>query len=293
MLLSISTVLGLSVMLSGPAVLFGLSCLFAVGLTIASVKLHVHRDERIDRVEEATPGANCGGCGYAGCGQFAEAVVEGKAPVNGCTVGGAECAKRIADIMGVTFDEAKVRDLPIVHCVAFDYNRKEKKTYRGVDRCGEANMITGIQGCAYGCLGLGDCMEVCQFGALYIKDGLPIFDYEKCTSCGACVKACPRNLIELIPFKNESMLVVGCANHDPAKIVKQVCEVGCVGCGACARKSDVFSMDKNLAVMDYSKYKDIDSLTPAFEKCPAKMLVIFGDGPRIVAKEKYAELAAK
>ena len=284
----ISTILGISVLLSGPTVLFILSVLFAVGLTIASVKLHVEQDPRIDEVEKATPGANCGGCGYAGCAAFAKAVVEGKAPVNGCTVGGQACAEAIAKIMGISF-EVSVKTRPIIHCTAYDYNRKGKKPYLGVERCSEANLLTAIQGCAYGCLGFGDCVEACKFDALHIENGLPIFDYSKCTSCGACVKACPRNLIELIPFKQEAMLVVGCASRDPGKVVRQVCQVGCIGCGACARISDVFSIENNLAKIDYEKYQDIDSLQKVFEKCPAKMLVIFcPTHRRIPAKEAYA-----
>jgi len=269
-------------------VLFLLALAFALGLTIASIKLRVEQDPRIDQVEQALPGANCGGCGMAGCAAFAKAVVLGKAPVTGCPVGGPSCGERIAAIMGVSF-EMKVKTRPVLHCVAGSASRKLRAPYHGSLRCSEANLIPGVQGCAYGCLGLGDCIEVCKFGALRMEDGLPIFDYAKCTSCGACVTACPRGLIELIPFKNEQMLVVGCSSRDPGKVVRQVCDAGCLGCGACARKSDVFAANGNLACIDYTKYTDVDSLKEAFAKCPAKALVVFGPTGRIPVKDVYAK----
>ncbi len=272
-------IFAVSSLVSGPAVLFGLGVLFAVGLTIASIKLKVEKDPRIEEVLLATPGANCGGCGYPGCEAFAKAVVEGKAPVDGCVVGGPDCAKRIAEIMGVEIDVSSLRQHPVVHCAAKDVDRKGGGEYYGIKKCSEANVILGVEGCVYGCLGFGDCVEACNFDALKLIDGRPHFDYEKCTSCGACVKACPRNLIEIIPFKDHSMLVVGCANRDPARVVRNVCTVGCIGCGACARVNpEVFSIENNLAKIDYEKYETIESVSQAIEKCPAKMLVLFEIG---------------
>jgi ferredoxin len=122
-----------------------------------------------------------------------------------------------------------------------------------------------------------------------MEDGLPVFDYDKCTSCGACVAACPRNLIELIPFKNEAMLVVACNNRDPARVVRQICKVGCIGCGACARKSDAFYMSRDLAHIDYDKYTNIEALRPAIERCPIDVMVVAGPGGSVPAKQILAE----
>jgi len=284
-----ATLLGLSSVLSGPAVLFALALLFALGLTIASVRFRVEQDPRIDQIEQLLPGANCGSCGYAGCAAFAKAVVEGNAPVNACPVGGPEMVEKLARIMGVQF-QVNVRTRPVVHCTAKTHHRKGRKPYLGVQRCSEANVIAGVQGCTWGCLGFGDCVEACQFDALHMEQGSPVFDYAKCTSCGACVKACPRNLIEMIPFTSETVLVVGCSSRDPARVVREVCQVGCIGCGACARVSDVFGMDRNLARIDYDKYQDIQSLQKAYEKCPAAALVVFGPkGRPIPVKEAFAK----
>lgn len=288
MLMNISNILGLSVLVSGPAILLGLGLLLAVGLSIAMIKLRVDKDERIEKIEGALPGANCGGCGYAGCSSFAKAVVEGKAPVSGCTVGGADVAQTVANIMGINF-EVQVKTRPVIHCSAFEHQRKGKKIYHGIHGCNEANLVTGVQGCTYGCLGFGDCVASCKFGALHLDRGLPEFDYAKCTSCGACAKACPRGLIEMIPFTKQAMLVVGCSNRDPAKVVREVCEVGCLGCGACSKKSDVFGVDRNLACIDYSKFDSVEGLQAAFEKCPSAALVVFGQDKRISVKDVYAK----
>lgn len=275
-------------MVGGPAVLLGMAVLLAIGLTIASVKLHVQQDPRVEQVDEALPGANCGGCGYAGCTAYAKAVVAGETPVNACTPGGEEVANRLAEIMGVSFD-VSVQTRPVLHCSAEYDQRKGHMPYDGVPTCTAANLVPGVQGCAFGCLGFGDCMESCPFDAIHMHNGLPAFDYDKCTSCGACEKACPRDLIEMIPFTKESMLVVGCANHDPPKVVKQVCEVGCIGCGACTRQSDVFGITRFKADIDYDKYESIEQVRPAFEKCPAAALVVFGEkGKRVPVKEAYA-----
>jgi Na+-translocating ferredoxin:NAD+ oxidoreductase RNF subunit RnfB len=283
-----SNILGLSVIISGPIILIGIGFILAIGLSIAMVKLRVEKDPRAEKILGALPGANCGGCGFAGCGAFAQAVADGKAPVSGCLVGGADCAKAIAEIMGIAF-EVQVKTRPVIHCTAFQHQRKGKKTYHGIQGCKEANLVTGVQGCTYGCLGYGDCVASCKFGALHLDRGLPEFNYAKCTSCGACAKACPRGLIEMIPFTKQAMLVVGCSNRDPAKVVREICEVGCLGCGACSKKSDVFGVDRNLACIDYTKFDSVEGLQAAYEKCPSAILVVFGQEKRISVKDVYAK----
>jgi RnfABCDGE-type electron transport complex B subunit len=267
-------------------VLFGLTLLFATLLGIAKEKLRVDEDPRIPAVTDVLPAANCGGCGFAGCSDFAKAVVEERAEVDGCPVGGAACAEAIASVLGVevvkTFPYR-----PVIHCAARRCDKKGVVDYDGVTSCVEANVVGVTQACTYGCLGFGDCSSACDFDALDMADGKPVINYEKCTGCGACVKACPRNLIEQIPFKQERMLVVACANKEPAKSVKQVCSVGCVGCKLCQKVlADLFEVSDNCAGLNYDNYpQDPSKLGPALKKCPAEAMVFFGK-----PKPEYEEM---
>ncbi len=257
-------------------VLFGLTFVFAGVLGIAKEKLRVDEDPRIPAICDVLPAANCGGCGYAGCSDFAKAVVEGRAEPDWCPVGGAETAEKVAAVLGVevvkTFPYR-----PVVHCAAKTSEKHGCVPYEGVESCVEAHAIGVTQGCTYGCLGFGDCVDACDFDAIHILEGAPLVDYEKCTGCGACVRACPRDIIEMIPFKQEEMLVVACSNHEPAKSVKEVCTVGCVGCTMCQRKlAEVFGVSDNLASLDYDSYTGDEDFGVVLQKCPAKVLIRFG-----------------
>jgi RnfABCDGE-type electron transport complex B subunit len=259
-------------------VLFGLTLVFATLLGVAKEKLRVDEDPRIAEVNEALPAANCGGCGFAGCADFAKAVVEQKAPCDGCPVGGSETAQRIAEILGIEVVEtAPYR--AIIRCGARTQDKKGVVPYDGVESCVEANVVGVTQACVYGCLGYGDCVEACTFDALHMVEGKPVVDYDKCTGCGACVTACPRDLCELIPFKQESMLVVACANKEPTKAVKEVCKVGCIGCKLCQRLApDIFTVDNNVASINYENYSgdETEEIQKVLDKCPAEVLLYFG-----------------
>ena len=279
------------VLILAAIVLFGLTLLFAGLLGFAKEKLRVDEDPRIGEVNEVLPAANCGGCGFAGCSDFAKAVVEGRAECDGCPVGGAKTAEKVAQVLGVevvkTFPYR-----PVIHCAAKTEDKLGLAPYKGVQTCTEANIVGVTQACVYGCLSYGDCVKACDFDALHMIEGKPVVDYDKCTGCGACVKACPRNLIEQIPFKRDQMLVVACANKEPARSVKQVCRVGCVGCKACQRLfADVFNVEDNLAYLNYEAYTPETSdedFQPVFQKCPAKVLVYFGQ-----PKPEYAKQLAE
>ncbi|HHI67791.1 MAG TPA: RnfABCDGE type electron transport complex subunit B, partial [Planctomycetes bacterium] len=156
-----------------------LAVAMALVLGWANRAFHVETDPRVEAAEGALPGANCGGCGYVGCSEYAEAVVLGGAPVDLCPVGGASTAGKLAEIMGVGLEE-KVPERPVVHCNARLEDRLGRHPYQGEESCAAANMVAGVQGCAYGCLGFGDCVEACSFEAVRVVEGLAEIDYEKC-----------------------------------------------------------------------------------------------------------------
>jgi len=243
----------------------------------ANKTFHIEVNPKVEQVTNALPGANCGGCGFAGCAEYAEAVVSGHTPPDKCPVGGETCIKKIAQILGIALEPTWAYR-PVVHCGATYEQRLKRHEYYGEQTCGSADLIAGVQGCTYGCLGLGDCVAACPFDAIHVIDGLAVVDYEKCTGCGACAKACPRNIISMVPFKSEKMLVVTCSNKDFGKDVKAVCKVGCIGCGACARLSELFTIEDNVSRIDYDKYdpEQMDGVNVVLEKCPMKRLIYVG-----------------
>jgi electron transport complex protein RnfB len=269
-------------------VLFCLTFVFAGLLGIAKEKLRVDEDPRIGQINEVLPAANCGGCGFAGCADFAKAVVEERAPVTGCTVGGPSCAENVARVLGVEVVKTYPYR-PVVHCNARTEDKLGVVPYEGVKSCLEADAVGVTQGCTYGCLGYGDCVRACEYDAIHMVEERPVVDYDKCTGCGACVRACPRDIIESIPFKQEAMLVISCSNKEPGKNVKQVCKVGCIGCKMCQRMmADVFSVKDNLAYIDYEAYSGEEDFGPVVAKCPADAMVYFGK-----PKPHYAAMLAE
>lgn len=259
------------------ATLLAMALILTFILGWANKTFRVEVDPRVEAVIHALPGANCGGCGFVGCGEYAEAIVANNAPISLCNVGGASCASSIAAIMGVEVGQS-LPYRPIVHCGAGYADRLHRHEYRGEMRCAAANLVADVQGCIYGCLGFGDCERACEYDAIHVRDGLAVVDYEKCVGCKACAKACPRNIITMAPFKSEKMLAVACSNLDTGKEVKAVCNVGCIGCKACTRISSLFHMEEGLCTIDYDGYTvDCTSdLIKAMEKCPQKRLVFVG-----------------
>ena len=257
------------------AVLALLAVAMAWVLGWANRAFHVDVDPKVKAVAEALPGANCGGCGYVGCNEYAEAVAGGKCDITLCAPGGAGCIKRLAEIMGVEAGEA----LPyraVVHCSATYSQRLQRHEYHGEQTCVAANLVAYVQGCTYGCLGFGDCVEVCDYDAIHIVDGLARVDYDTCVGCKACARVCPRNIISMVPFKSEQMLVVACSNEDFGNDVKAVCQTGCIGCKACARKNDLIEMEGNLPVINYDAYNSDCALQPILDKCRMESLMFVG-----------------
>ncbi len=246
---------------------FGLFLGFLIAM--ASKFLYVKKDERIDLITEQLPGANCGGCGFAGCGAYAEAVVSGKAPTNKCPVGGDGVAKEVAKIMGAEAQKP-IRMRAQVLCSGTSSLASKKYNYIGLEDClSVAKLGNGPKECPYGCIGLGSCMRACPFGAIKVENGVAVVEYEKCRACGICVSACPQHLIELIPFDTE--IWIGCRSHDKGSTVRSLCKVGCIGCGLCAKvcPSDAITLTDSVAKIDYAKCVNCGACV---EKCPRKII---------------------
>jgi Predicted NADH:ubiquinone oxidoreductase, subunit RnfB len=248
-----------------------LGLLLAVVLYAVAQRFKVEEDPRIDIVEAIMPGANCGGCGKAGCRAFAEACVKASNLDNlFCPVGGNATMKQVADALGFEITEQAPK-VAVVRCNGTCENRPTVNTYDGIATCAaKAALYSGDTGCKYGCLGCGDCTRVCNFGAITMdpKTGLPVVDDEKCTACGACVKACPKMIIEL---RNKGpknrRIFVSCVNKDKGGIARKACTAACIGCGKCAKVCpfEAITVENNLAYIDFNKCK---LCTKCVSECP-------------------------
>ena len=261
------------------AVLGGLGLIFGLILAVASKVFYVETDPRLDKLNECLPGANCGGCGYAGCAAYAEAVLKGEAAIGACASGGNECAQAMAAIMGIKA-EAVTRKVAMVRCSgsrAYDKDgnlvkgAKIKGEYEGFRDCLSASKVggNGPLACKYGCLGFGTCVKACKFGAISIKGGVAVVDEDLCVGCMACAHACPRNVIVAVePGRN---VVIACASLAKGAVTTHGCTVGCIGCGLCKKicPEGAISVVDNLAVIDYSKCVDCGLCATV---CPKKLI---------------------
>jgi len=236
-----------------------LGCLASVVLFLVARKFNVEEDPRIDLVEEALPSANCGGCGFAGCRNFAEACVNADSLDNlNCPVGGTSTMTKVGEILGLTANATDPM-VAVVRCNGSHKNCQRTNTYDGAKSCAIANSLyIGETDCSFGCLGFGDCVTACLFDAIHIKPetGLPEVDEDKCTACGTCVKACPKGIIELRKKgpKNRRIFV-SCMNKDKDGIARKACSVACIGCGKCVKECqfDAITIENNLAYIDFTK----------------------------------------
>lgn len=231
----------------------------AVLLFFIAQKFKVEEDPRIDEVQEALPGANCGGCGFAGCRAMAEACVKADS-LDGllCPVGGAETMKAVGSILGKEA-AAVAPKVAVVRCNGTCEARPRTSVYGGTRSCQiETALYVGETACAFGCLGCGDCVSACQFGALSMdpKTGLPVVGEDKCTACGQCVKACPRHIIELRNKGPKSRrMVVLCINKDKGAPARKACLNACIGCGKCEKECnfEAITVENNVAYIDFEK----------------------------------------
>ncbi len=227
----------------------GTGIIIGLLLGISGKIFEVHTDEREVKIRDCLPGNNCGGCGFAGCDSLAKAIANNEADVNACPVGGAAVAKEIGKIMGVSADAKEV--CAVVHCKGTCDKVGQKFNYYGTMSCSEAAILNGgPKNCSYGCMGLGSCMSVCEYGAISVVDGVAKVDRELCVGCGKCAKVCPKGLISIIPKDQEE--VVLCNNKDNGKKVREVCSLGCIGCKMCTKNcpTDAVTVTDNLASID-------------------------------------------
>ena len=248
----------------------GLGIIFGAILGFASKIFAVDEDPRVGMVQECLPGANCGGCGYPGCGGLAAAIVAGKAPVNSCAPGGAKAAAAIAEVMGVVAEETEPM-VAFVKCGGTCDKAQNKYEYDGIDDCIMASQLAGAssKACAYGCMGLGSCVKVCKFDAIKIENGVAVVNPDLCVACGKCISTCPKKFIDLVHRKKK--VKVQCSSKDMGKAVMSVCSAGCIGCKICEKtcKFDAIHVIDNIAVIDYDKCKNCGMCA---NKCPKKVI---------------------
>ena len=244
-------------------ILGGLGLIFGLVLAAASKIFYVETDPRLDQLNECLPGANCGGCGYAGCGGYAEAVLNGEAPIGKCASGGNECAAAMAKIMGVQAQEV-TRKVALVRCSGAKTYDKDgnlvtgariKAEYEGFKDCVAASKVggNGPLSCKFGCLGFGSCVKACKYDAISVVNGVAVVDEDKCVGCMSCAAACPRDLI--VPVEPHRNVVIACASLAKGAVTTRGCTAGCIGCGLCKKicPHDAITVEHNLAVIDYSK----------------------------------------
>lgn len=256
--------------------LAGIGVLAAIILYFVAQKFRVIEDPRIDIVTDLLPAANCGGCGFAGCRNFAEKIVKtGSLEGLNCPVGGNTVMKQIATAMGLDAVETDPM-VAVLRCNGSLVHAPAKVVYDGASSCVFAhNLFSGSRGCPHGCIGLGDCVLACQFDAMYIDEatGLPVIIQEKCVACGACVKACPRVIIEMRKVGPKSKRIyVDCVNREKGAVARKNCEVACIGCGKCVKicPHDAIVMENNLAYISFEKCK---LCRKCVEECPTNAIV--------------------
>ncbi len=247
------------------AILGGLGLTVGIMLIVASKKFKVDVNPLVEEINEILPGANCGACGFAGCADFAEKVVDEDAPINGCPVGGFETIKEIGNLMGQDVAEGE-SEYPYVRCNG-GVNCVDRFDYVGFEDCKAVMLLSdGEKGCSYGCMSRGTCVRACPFDALEIgEDRLPHVNEHLCTSCGLCITSCPNDI--LVFAKESEQVHIQCMSHDKGKAVKASCTIGCIGCKICEKAcpEDAITVTKFLADIDQEK---CTACGICVEKCP-------------------------
>lgn len=250
------------------AIMLVVAIIFGFLIMVVSKKFAVEVDEREEKITGCLAGANCGGCGHAGCGGLAKALVDGKGKIDDCPVTSKDAKMQIAEILGIEYaggGESKI----VVKCAGGD-NAVKTNDYVGVLDCVHQNMVCGgVNSCKTACLGLGTCKIKCKVGAIKIVDGVAVIDQNVCIKCGACLRSCPKSVIEKIP--GNAKVYIACSSKCRGKEVMDACKVGCIGCGLCAKNcpEGAITMVDNLPVIDYEKCK---ACGVCVAKCPKKVI---------------------
>ena len=242
---------------------------FGLVLAIAARAFAVKQDERIPKITEVLPGANCGGCGYSGCAAYAEAVCRGEASPGRCAAGGTAVSEAIAAIMGVEATPMADYCARILCCGDCD-TAQAKYRYEGAPDCAAATRLGGGQkACLAACVGLGSCAAACPFGAMTVKNGLAEVDPASCCGCGTCLSACPKHLIHLLP--RTASYAVLCSSGASGKETRTVCEAGCIGCRICEKKCEAgaIRVENNLATINHDLCTGCGACA---EACPRRII---------------------
>lgn len=253
-----------------PVIAFAVMGLLAgILLTAASKIFEVKTDERINQINDVLPQANCGACGYAGCADYANAIITKGAPTNLCRPGGKKAAEKISEITGTEAGEI-IPHVATLHCNGNCNATDVKFNFAGIQTCSSVKRYySGNSSCAFGCVGFGDCSKVCDRNAISIVNGIAHIDSEKCLGCGQCVPVCPGSLITIKPKNNKT--IVRCSSKDNGKATKLSCKNGCIGCKMCEKvcESGAITVNDFHASIDYSKCTDCGKCA---EKCPVKVI---------------------
>lgn len=259
-------------------VIVSLCVAFVLGLLLGLFKkiFAVEVDPKVQAIADVLSGGNCGGCGFAGCAAFAQAVVDGTAPANGCIAGGPSVAAKVGEIMGVSVSATK--KVAILACKGNNDCAAPRGTYNGIKTCAAASQsINGTKLCSFGCIGYGDCVEACQFGALFMgKDGLPVIDYEKCVGCARCARTCPKKLFVIVDGDKKGSVALCSNRSDNKTVIKKNCSFGCIKCGICVKKcpEKCLELVNGIPVVDYEK---CTSCGECIKACPDKVLELVQD----------------
>ena len=257
----------------------------AVILTIASKIFFVPVDETVTNLRAELPGANCGACGFAGCDDYAAALAaDHEIGTAKCPVGGAAVAAKLAEILGVEAGSAEPQ-VAVVMCNGNAQASKKLMEYQGLSTCAAAKqMFGGLNMCAHGGLGLGDCQAACPYGAIQVCDGVAVVNRDVCVGCGICANTCPNHVIRIAPAK--SKVIVQCHSTDPGAKTRKACTNGCIGCKKCEKacKFDAVKVENNLAMIDPEKCKNCGLCA---KECPTGAII------NLRAKRKPAAPAAE
>ncbi len=249
----------------------GIGLLAGIILAVASVVMAVPKDEKAQALEAVLPGANCGACGFSGCSGYAAAMSKGEAKPGLCSPGGQETAEKCAQLLGGEAVEVEYKTA-LVHCMGSYDNTTDKMRYDGIQSCSASTFLAGgITSCRYGCMGMGDCVRACEYGAVSVCNGVAKIDPSLCRGCSKCVEACPKGLISFVPLKKQA--VVRCSNCDKGKDTMQVCKIGCIGCMKCQKTcpSEAITMKGSCAFVDASKCTGCGACV---EVCPRHVITL-------------------